>query len=67
MVHSGYEASAVDFTFGSLRGLWESARAMFFDRHPDAEALEILKEPARPLFTPDKLVQLEGHKTGVKQ
>jgi hypothetical protein len=40
---------------------------MFFDRHPDAEALEILKEPARPLFTPDKLVQLEGHKTGVKQ
>jgi len=67
MVHSGYEASAVDFTFGSLRGLWESGRAMFFDRHPDAEALEILKEPARPLFTPDKLVQLEGHKTGVKQ
>jgi hypothetical protein len=51
MVHSGYEASAVDFTFGSLRGLWR-APAMFFDRHPDAEALEILKEPARLLSPP---------------
>ena len=67
MVHSGYEASAVDFTFGSLRGLWESGRSMFFDRHPDPEALEILKEPARPLFMPNQLVQLEGKKSGVKQ
>ena len=67
MVHSGYEATAVDFTFGSLRGLWESGRSMFFDRHPDPEALEILKEPARPLFLPDQLVQLEAKKSEVKQ
>ena len=31
------------------------------------EALEILKEPARPLFLPDQLVQLEAKKSGVKQ
>ena len=27
MVHSGYEASAVDYTFGSLKGLWATAKA----------------------------------------
>jgi hopanoid biosynthesis associated radical SAM protein HpnH len=30
MVHSGYEASAVQDTFGSLKGLWHTARAAFF-------------------------------------
>lgn len=28
MVHSGYEASAVNDTFGSLKGLWDTVRAM---------------------------------------
>jgi hopanoid biosynthesis associated radical SAM protein HpnH len=28
MVHSGYEASAVNDTFGSIRGLWNTVRAM---------------------------------------
>jgi len=30
MVHSGYEASAVNETFGSLKGLWHTARAALF-------------------------------------
>jgi hopanoid biosynthesis associated radical SAM protein HpnH len=30
MVHCGYEGSAVNETFGSLKGLWETARASFF-------------------------------------
>jgi hopanoid biosynthesis associated radical SAM protein HpnH len=30
MVHSGYEASAVQDTLGSLKGLWRTARAIFF-------------------------------------
>jgi hopanoid biosynthesis associated radical SAM protein HpnH len=30
MMHSGYEASAVDATFGSLGGLWSAARATIF-------------------------------------
>jgi len=29
MVHCGYEASAVNDTFGSIRGLWDTARATF--------------------------------------
>ena len=28
MVHSGYEASAVNDTFGSFRGLWDTIRTM---------------------------------------
>jgi hopanoid biosynthesis associated radical SAM protein HpnH len=35
MVHSGYEASAVNDTFGSLRGLLATARATIFNRHRD--------------------------------
>jgi hopanoid biosynthesis associated radical SAM protein HpnH len=42
MVHSGYEASAVDYTFSSFRGLWETARAVLFGGYKDKEALAAL-------------------------
>jgi len=45
MVHSGYEASAVDDTFGSLRGLLACIRGMLFSKHPNQAALEALNEP----------------------
>jgi hopanoid biosynthesis associated radical SAM protein HpnH len=38
MLHSGYEASAVNYTF-SLRGVFATVRAMFSSRYRDAEAL----------------------------
>jgi hopanoid biosynthesis associated radical SAM protein HpnH len=44
MVHSGYEASGVNYTFGSLKGLLQTAKAIFFDRYPDPVALELLEE-----------------------
>ncbi len=59
MVHSGYEASAVNDTFGSLRGLFATAKATFFTRYRDSEALEMLKQPARPVHAFNPLVQLE--------
>jgi hopanoid biosynthesis associated radical SAM protein HpnH len=37
MVHSGYEASAVNDTFGSLRGLLATARATLFSRYKDPD------------------------------
>src|SRR5262244_2504542 len=37
MVHSGYEASAVNDTFGSLSGLWATARATLFSRYQDQD------------------------------
>jgi len=48
MVHSGYEASAVDDTFGSLGGLWSAAKATLFGgTYTNAEALrELEEEPA---------------------
>lgn len=42
MVHSGYEATAVDHTFGSLRGFWDTVKATFSSRYPDPAALAAL-------------------------
>jgi hopanoid biosynthesis associated radical SAM protein HpnH len=51
MVHSGYEASAVDDTFGSVRGLLACIRGMLFNKHPNQAALEALDEPTTPLHS----------------
>jgi len=46
MVHSGYEASAVDDTFGSIAGLLRTARATLFGgTYADEQAKELLKQP----------------------
>ncbi len=45
MVHSGYEASAVDETFGSITGMFATVRSMIFNSHPNKAALEALDEP----------------------
>jgi hopanoid biosynthesis associated radical SAM protein HpnH len=52
MVHSGYEASAVDETFGSLRGILSAARATIFGgSYADNEAMDEMKNapPGGPL------------------
>jgi hypothetical protein len=55
MVHSGYEASAVNDTFGSIKGLFATARATLFGgTYADPEALEALEEKSAPA----SLVQL---------
>jgi hopanoid biosynthesis associated radical SAM protein HpnH len=56
MVHSGYEASAVDETFGSIRGILSAARATIFGgSYADRDAMEEMK--AAPAGGP--LVQLQ--------
>jgi len=45
MVHSGYEASAVNDTFGSLSGFVATAKATLFHRYGDEGALRLLDEP----------------------
>jgi hopanoid biosynthesis associated radical SAM protein HpnH len=57
MVHSGYEASAVNETFSSLRGLLATARATIFTAHRDKPALQMLNEPVRPVHSYNPLVQ----------
>jgi len=49
MVHSGYEASAVDDTFGSIKGFFATVRATLFGgAYADAAALEALEEKSAP-------------------
>ena len=65
MVHSGYEASAVDHTFGSIKGLFATAKATLFGgRYNDDEALEMLEHKSMPAAS---LVQVSvniGAKSG---
>jgi hopanoid biosynthesis associated radical SAM protein HpnH len=58
MVHSGYEASAVNHTFSSLSGLWQTARSMLFNRYQDPSAYDLLNEPVRPVHAFAPLVQI---------
>jgi hopanoid biosynthesis associated radical SAM protein HpnH len=62
MVHSGYEASAVDDTFSSLNGLWATIKASFSNRYEDQDALALLSEPIRPVNAFHPLVQIEADK-----
>jgi hopanoid biosynthesis associated radical SAM protein HpnH len=59
MVHSGYEASAVNDNFGSLRGFLATARATLFHSYKDAGAIRLLDEPVRPVHSHDPLVQIQ--------
>jgi hopanoid biosynthesis associated radical SAM protein HpnH len=61
MVHSGYEASAVNDTFGSLRGFLGTVRATFSSRYEDPEAEAILKEHVQPVHSYNPLVQIAGN------
>jgi hopanoid biosynthesis associated radical SAM protein HpnH len=56
MVHSGYEAPAVDDTFTSWGGLFRTVRAMLRWRHDDSEELLNLERHSRPSHA--ELVQL---------
>jgi hypothetical protein len=58
MVHSGYEATAVNDTFGSLRGFMDTVKATIFSRHPDVGAMRLLDEMSSPEHS-GPLVQIE--------
>src|SRR5450432_3345402 len=45
MVHSGYEASAVNATFSSLEGFLATVKGTLFPQYRDEEALRLLEEP----------------------
>jgi hopanoid biosynthesis associated radical SAM protein HpnH len=67
MVHSGYEASGVDYTFGSLKGLFAAAKATFFDKHDDDEALRMLNEPVKPVHSYNPLIQIDSNPTNLEE
>jgi hypothetical protein len=49
MVHSGYEASAVNHTFGSVGGMLATIKAMVFNSYPSEKATaDLLIESKKP-------------------
>jgi hypothetical protein len=56
MVHSGYEASAVNDTFGSLSGFAATVRATLFDRYNDPDVDD--DTPMTPRRSTGPLVQI---------
>ncbi len=60
MVHSGYEASAMGYSFGSLKGFFAVAKATLFNRYPDDYAKNLLNEPVKPVHSYNPLVQIQG-------
>ena len=58
MVHSGYEASAVNHTFGSWKGFVATVRATFSTKYRDDEALAMLEEEVKPVHAYNPLVQI---------
>ncbi len=57
MVHSGYEASGVNYTFGSLKGFLETVKATLFNGYKDDQARRLLDD-FRPAHQ-NPLVQIE--------
>jgi hypothetical protein len=59
MVHSGYEASAVDHTFSSFGGLFATAKAILFNIYANPGAKARLADEAKKPHGPARhLVQL---------
>lgn len=59
MVHSGYEASAVNHTFSSLGGLWANIKAMVFNAYANpAAARRLDEEKGKPHGPMAHIVQL---------
>jgi hopanoid biosynthesis associated radical SAM protein HpnH len=67
MVHSGYEATAVDYTFSSLKGLWDTAKATFSSNYPDADAEAMLAESVKPVHSYNPLVQIEAKSSKLEE
>jgi hopanoid biosynthesis associated radical SAM protein HpnH len=59
MVHSGYEASSIDYAFGSIKGLMAMAKAYLFTGYKDEDALALLNEPVKPVHSYNPLVQIK--------
>jgi hopanoid biosynthesis associated radical SAM protein HpnH len=69
MVHSGFEASAVNDTFYSWKGFTATVRATFSSKYPSRKALEDLDRfelnPSKPSPAASGLVQIEKDQSQV--
>ena len=58
MVHSGYESSAVNYGFGSVKGFLAMAKGYLMAGYKDQDALALLNEPVKPVHSYNPLVQV---------
>ena len=65
MVHSGYEASAVNHTFGSLTGLLSTAKAVLFGgKYANTKAAADLESDSTGGHLPVVPLTVNGSKSG---
>jgi hopanoid biosynthesis associated radical SAM protein HpnH len=67
MVHSGYEASAVDHTFSGLSGLWATIKSGLSGSYEDADALQMLNESVKPVHAFNPLVQISSTDSAMEE
>jgi hopanoid biosynthesis associated radical SAM protein HpnH len=67
MVHSGYEASAVDHTFSGLQGLWTTIKSGLSGTYEDPDALSLLNEPVKPVHAFNPLVQIAADSSPMEE
>lgn len=60
MLHSGYEASAVNHTFSSWSGFLGTVKGTLFSSYKDKEALEMLEQPMPAVNSHKPLVQIKA-------
>ena len=60
MVSCGYEPSAVNDGFGTVRGFLAMAKASLFRRYVDRGALDLLNQPVKPIHAMNPLVQIDS-------
>jgi hopanoid biosynthesis associated radical SAM protein HpnH len=60
MLHSGYEASAVNHTFSSWGGFFDTVKATLFGSYKDPEALALLEQPMPAVHSHKPLVQIKA-------
>ena len=67
MVHCGYEPTSVNDTFGSLRGLLDTARATFSTSYEDKGAQELLNGFFKPEKAHHPLVNIESTSVAMEE
>src|SRR6202451_4437011 len=67
MVHSGYEASAVDHTFSGLQGLWTTIKSGLSGTYEDPDALSLFNEPVKPVHASNPLVQIAADSSRMEE
>ncbi len=67
MVHSGYEASAVDHHVQGLGGIWAGIKTVLAGNYEDADALQMLNEPVKPVHAFNPLVQISSNDSAMEE